>query len=77
MSNTGKFKKNQEERLICPHCGKPMESISQTFYEIDRWNFNKKTKNYEKIPTNGSTEQFKCDRCGAEIGWDIAKLLED
>ena len=77
MSNTEKLKKDEEGRFICPHCGKPMESISQTFYEIDQWTFNKKTKRYEKIPTNGSTEQFKCDHCGKQIGWEIHEELKD
>ncbi len=77
MTGAKELKKDEEGRLICPHCGKPMVSISQTFYETDRWSFNKKTKRYEKIPTDGSTEQFKCDHCGAEIGWDISEELED
>ena len=76
MSNIGRFKKDQEGRLLCPNCGKSMESISQTFYEIDRWNFNKKTRIYEKIPTDGDTA-YKCDHCSKQIGWEIREELKD
>ena len=76
MSNTEKSKKDEEGRLICPNCGKSMESISLTFYEITRWKWNDKSKQYERQPTDGDTA-YKCEYCGKQIGWEIREELKD
>ncbi len=76
MSNTEKLKKDKEGRFICPNCGKPMENISLIFYEITRWKWNEKTKQYERIPTDGDTA-YKCGHCGRKISWEIKEELKD
>ena len=76
MSDTKKFREDKQGRFICPHCGKPIEDISLTFYEATKWKWNSKTKQYEQIPTDGDTS-YKCGHCGKKIGQEIEEELKD
>lgn len=61
---------NEDGQLICPHCGKAMESISQTQYDTIKWKWDPKDKKYCKQPKNGGeSEKCTCDACGEHIGW--------
>lgn len=64
------MKMNEDGQLICPHCEKPMESISQTQYDTIKWKWDSKDKKYHKQSKNGGeSEKCTCDACGEHIGW--------
>ena len=76
MSGSEKVTKTKEGRFICPHCKRPISSLSHEFTEFNQWKWNPKIKKYEKQPTN-SREQYICDHCKKQINSEICESLSN
>ena len=66
--------KDKEGKFICPHCQRPILSLSREFIEFDQWKWNPRSKKYEKQPTD-SREQCLCDCCRKAISPAACEFL--
>ena len=50
---------------VCPHCQKPLQT-GQTQYLSNYWQWNNKTKSFERDQPNPTTDEPFCTACRAE-----------
>jgi uncharacterized protein with PIN domain len=64
----GEYLKAEGEKSLCPYCKAPLQS-GQTQYLSNYWQWNSKTKRYEREEPDSNADEPFCTTCRAEY-WE-------
>ena len=69
------LKRAKDGRSICPNCSKPIDAITQAYYDCYEWDA--KLKKYCKTEWPGSCQNPVCGKCGEYLDTKYTRLLND
>ena len=61
----GEYQKAEGEKPLCPHCNAPLQG-KHPQYLSNYWQWNNKTKRYERDESDTDTDEPFCTACRAE-----------
>ena len=70
-----KFRRAKDGRVICPQCSKPINSITQAYYDCFEWDEN--LRKYYKVDCPGSSQNPVCSECGEYLDSKHSWLLHE